>query len=1362
MDDASLIVRVHNEGIQETTAGLQNLANQGRNTEASFSSLALKIAGYSSGMNLGIQVTRAAIREFIDLGKEAVNLAGSFERSRVAWGVFLKDVGEGSKMFGELYALAQRTPLTFQGVESAAQMLKGFGLATEEIIPTLERMGDVARGNDETMQRLALAYGQALAQGRVLTRDLYQFVNAGVPIFEALSQVMGKSVEQVQALVTEGKVGFPEIENALRSLTEAGGQFEGMMEKTAQTYEGKLSIAKDNWKAMLAEMGKSLQDSLKSWLDDFNEYSDRVLGRKNIKTVIASGGSSGNIQAALAFARANPTQLEGVIPPGYAPNITGQRTGITLQEQVLGILRGLQKEQTQTALESGRLNAPSGYKTLSSLSEWSDYNGQYATYNGKLYRAEGRKWVPVEDQSQNGLDWRQWLTEATGIDATKTRYELGWEKPTGSYVVQEWINQHTKDLPNLPPELQEKVKKQFVNNANDLLYKMLTSGIWKLGEGTITLLQNAIKEYSPPEKYLGSAESRVPPDRWMYMPGGGIPLLTPEQAQAELERITASVTLSVSQELSAAASRVPTDRWLYRPGGGTKLLTQEQADSIIATIDAQIATDLRAELAESAARVPPDRWMNRPGGGIKLLTQEQADSVIATIDAQIATDLRLELSEAAKRAPSDRWARLPGGGLQYLTQEQADAFLNDISNRIAFDTAIELSKMAGRYKGDKWESMPGGGVPLLTPEQADSIIAGIDNKIFSSTMLELAGASKRAPPDRWLNKVGGGIPYLTPEEADIALETIQASIDLSTRIELEHSAARVPVDPYLYKPGGGVSFLSPEAAKAVTDSIDAQIATGLRAELAESAKRAPTDRWLNKVGGGIPYLTQEEAQTALDTIASSMYLDSRIEMQAMASRAPTDRWMYKPGGGVSFLSPEAAKAVTDSIDAQIATGLRAELAESAARVPPDRWMNRPGGGIPLLTQEQADSIIATIDAQIATDLRAELSEAAKRVPPDRWMNRPGGGIPYLTQEQADAFWEPINASMATELRTYLAEAAKRVPPDRWMYKPGGGIPLLTQEQAAEEISRIDYKIAYQETQTPEGLFRLNMLAYQNAPPSTNWRERQTIAINPNTGDILGYTIQSAYTDAEKYRAALDELETRFANGEISTEGYKQALRELAEQYDTGTKLAKQFGDAILITTISSLTDEFYELGEAIADGANAWNSFGDAMSDTLEKILVMLPKLAVQAGLQMLTDINPANDTLGLALIGGGLVGSVGAGLLKSNALGDVYTSPSLHQYANNVYDNPQLFTFAKGGVFAEAGPEAIMPLARDSTGKLGVSAKATGNIDIQINNYSSTPVASKTQTITDAAGNKKIILTLRDIVRQEIATANAGGVRKS
>ncbi|WP_051640578.1 phage tail tape measure protein [Siccibacter colletis] len=66
---------------------------------------------------------------------------------------------------------------------------------------------------------------------------------------------------------------------------------------------------------------------------------------------------------------------------------------------------------------------------------------------------------------------------------------------------------------------------------------------------------------------------------------------------------------------------------------------------------------------------------------------------------------------------------------------------------------------------------------------------------------------------------------------------------------------------------------------------------------------------------------------------------------------------------------------------------------------------------------------------------------------------------------------------------------------------------------------------------------------------------------------------------------------------------------------------------------------------------------------------------------------------------------------LKFNAKGGVYDSPSLSSYSNGVYDKPQFFAFAKGaGVFGEAGPEAIMPLARSSDGSLGVRMLSGGN----------------------------------------------------
>lgn len=66
--------------------------------------------------------------------------------------------------------------------------------------------------------------------------------------------------------------------------------------------------------------------------------------------------------------------------------------------------------------------------------------------------------------------------------------------------------------------------------------------------------------------------------------------------------------------------------------------------------------------------------------------------------------------------------------------------------------------------------------------------------------------------------------------------------------------------------------------------------------------------------------------------------------------------------------------------------------------------------------------------------------------------------------------------------------------------------------------------------------------------------------------------------------------------------------------------------------------------------------------------------------------------------------------LFTANAKGGVYVSPSLSSFSGGVYSTPQVFAFAKGmGIFAEAGPEAIMPLARTSSGELGVRAMAGG-----------------------------------------------------
>lgn len=117
---------------------------------------------------------------------------------------------------------------------------------------------------------------------------------------------------------------------------------------------------------------------------------------------------------------------------------------------------------------------------------------------------------------------------------------------------------------------------------------------------------------------------------------------------------------------------------------------------------------------------------------------------------------------------------------------------------------------------------------------------------------------------------------------------------------------------------------------------------------------------------------------------------------------------------------------------------------------------------------------------------------------------------------------------------------------------------------------------------------------------------------------------------------------------------------------------------------------------------------------------------------------------------------------LKFNAKGGVYDSPSLSNYSNGIYNSPQFFAFAKGaGVFAEAGPEAIMPLARGANGSLGVRAIGAsssapaisiGDINVTISGESQSAEVSNQSTADSARQLQGIILrTVTDWAKREI-----------
>jgi lambda family phage tail tape measure protein len=94
--------------------------------------------------------------------------------------------------------------------------------------------------------------------------------------------------------------------------------------------------------------------------------------------------------------------------------------------------------------------------------------------------------------------------------------------------------------------------------------------------------------------------------------------------------------------------------------------------------------------------------------------------------------------------------------------------------------------------------------------------------------------------------------------------------------------------------------------------------------------------------------------------------------------------------------------------------------------------------------------------------------------------------------------------------------------------------------------------------------------------------------------------------------------------------------------------------------------------------------------------------------------------------------------------------------FTNQIVDSPTLFKFAKGtGLMGEAGPEAIMPLKRDSQGNLGVRGPGGGStVEVVVNNFGTEK--AETRETTDSRGNRKIEVTIGDMAAGEISRSGS------
>lgn len=185
--------------------------------------------------------------------------------------VMLGSASKASAMIEKMRDFAAKTPLTLENVISGGSLLMSYGVDESNLIDTMTKLGDLACGNAEKMDRITLAYGQMLAKGKVTGEELMQMTEAGVPLQTALAKSIGVTGEEFSKMVSAGKVGIDDLNKAITGLTTGNGKFAGMMEKQSQTMHGMLSTLLDNLSEFMRKMGEGAFGEVKSALQEASD-----------------------------------------------------------------------------------------------------------------------------------------------------------------------------------------------------------------------------------------------------------------------------------------------------------------------------------------------------------------------------------------------------------------------------------------------------------------------------------------------------------------------------------------------------------------------------------------------------------------------------------------------------------------------------------------------------------------------------------------------------------------------------------------------------------------------------------------------------------------------------------------------------------------------------------------------------------------------------------------------------------------------------------------------------------------------------------------------------------------------------------
>lgn len=206
--------------------------------------------------------------------REATNAVWEFtkqlETAQVAYSNLFGSTSLATEFINVLKDFAAKTPFSFTEAEAAAKRLLAYGIEYKNVMYVMQGVLSAAsiQGDSAKIESISRALGQIYTYGKLMTQEVRQLSEAGIPAYEILREELGLTQEQLKNLGNEGIPASMAINALVDGIQK---RFGTAAEAAALTTTGLISNIKDNATMLFSAMFQPLTNFIKAGLAELGK-----------------------------------------------------------------------------------------------------------------------------------------------------------------------------------------------------------------------------------------------------------------------------------------------------------------------------------------------------------------------------------------------------------------------------------------------------------------------------------------------------------------------------------------------------------------------------------------------------------------------------------------------------------------------------------------------------------------------------------------------------------------------------------------------------------------------------------------------------------------------------------------------------------------------------------------------------------------------------------------------------------------------------------------------------------------------------------------------------------------------------------